>query len=229
MGMLVNASAAFHSRHRANCSSTRAACLDRQAERDDCWSRNEFNRWLIVPHSAILFVGRCFNESVVLLSWSYFHSEAVFLLRPHPSFSCPHWNCINTLLSGPSLLSHSKKTEVFSGKKGSPAVPKFAVRNYSFVVAAENQRCILTCLLICPINWILAGFLAAASGSCEDNADLGKWPFFSAAYLLRWQNSRNHNWWNIIKTNPQNRLMISFSAGSFPFKSLICLSFQWKE
>lgn len=55
-------------------------------------------------------------------------------------------------------------------------MPKFALRNYSFVVAAENQSCILTCLLLPPIN--SAGFLAAAAGSSEDNADLGKQPFF---------------------------------------------------
>lgn len=55
-------------------------------------------------------------------------------------------------------------------------MPKFALRNYSFVLAAENQRCILTYLLLPPIN--IAGFLAALPGSCEDNADLGKQPFF---------------------------------------------------
>lgn len=69
-------------------------------------------------------------------------------------------------------------------------MPKFALRNYSFVLAAENQRCILTYLLLPPINF--AGFLAVAPGSSEDNADLGKQPF-SAAYLLSWRNSRNHN------------------------------------
>lgn len=61
-------------------------------------------------------------------------------------------------------------------KKRSPAVPKFASRNYSFVVAAENQRCIVTCLLIPPINF--AGYLAVVPGSSEDNADLGKQLFF---------------------------------------------------
>lgn len=55
-------------------------------------------------------------------------------------------------------------------------MPKFALRNYSVVVAAENQRCIRTCLLLPPINF--AGFLAAVPGSSEDNADLGKQPFF---------------------------------------------------
>lgn len=72
-------------------------------------------------------------------------------------------------------------------------MPKFASRNYSFVVAAEKTRDEFepACLLLPPINF--AGFLAVAPGSSEDNADLGKQPLFSAAYLLRWQGSRNHN------------------------------------
>lgn len=49
---------------------------------------------------------------------------------------------------------------------------KLALRIGSFVVAAENQRCILTCLLLLPIN------LAVVPGSSEDNADLGKQPPF---------------------------------------------------
>jgi len=45
-----------------------------------------------------------------------------------------------------------------------------------FVVVAENQRSILTFELLPLINF--AGFLAAIRGSSEDNADLGKQPFF---------------------------------------------------
>lgn len=51
-------------------------------------------------------------------------------------------------------------------------------------------------------------------GQCRS----GKTALFSAAYLLSWQGSRNHNWWNIIKTNPQNRFMISFKCWLLPFQ-----------
>lgn len=162
--------------------------------------------------------GKHFNTSAVFLSFTAFTLRQ--FLPPSP-FSRQNPNCINTLLSKTLFTFKQQQIQsVLVEKRGSPAVPKFAVRNYSFVAAAENQRCILTHQLLSSLNF--AGFLAAAAGSSEDNADLGKQPF-SAAYLLSWRRARNHNWWNIIKTNPQNRFMISFSAGSLTFKSLISL------
>lgn len=112
----------------------------------------------------------------VLSLWGSFSPPSL------PLLSCPF-----TLVSELSLLSH-KKTKVFlmkKTKKGSPAVPKFALRNYSFVVVVENQRWIQTCLLLPPIN--CAGFLAAVPGSSEDNADLGKRPLF--LLLTYWDGS----------------------------------------
>lgn len=63
-------------------------------------------------------------------------------------------------------------------------MPKFASRNYSFVVAAEKTRDEFepACLLLPPINF--AGFLAVAPGSSEDNADLGKQPLFFCCLLI---------------------------------------------
>lgn len=95
----------------------------------------------------------------------------------HPLSSFfPHWNHINTLLSELYILTALPKKRSVLMWKCSLAVPKFAWRNNSFVVDAENQRCILNFLLLSSIN--LTGFLAVAAGLSEDNADLGKQPFF---------------------------------------------------
>lgn len=64
------------------------------------------------------------------------------------------------------------------------------------------------------LRWILGSRSGFVWGQCRS----GKTPPFSAAYLLSWRGSINHNWWDIIKTNPQNRFMIRFSAGSFSFQ-----------
>lgn len=137
--------------------------------------------FLILPFSLLVDVLTnlsCFCPEVIFTRRQFFSSVLTppFLARTETVLTLYYLN--------PLCFLTARKQKCFQEKKGSPAVPKFAVRNYSFVVAAENQRCILTCLLICPINWILAGFLAAASGSCEDNADLGKWPFFFCCLLI---------------------------------------------
>lgn len=116
------------------------------------------------------------------------------------AFSCPQilsspfWPTLplnNNIIK--KCLSQGKKKKLESeSMKSSSEVLKLALRNYSFVVAAENPKFLCTCLLLPPKDF--AGFLAAARGSSEDNADLGKHPpCFLAPSLFSWAGSRNHN------------------------------------
>lgn len=91
-------------------------------------------------------------------------------------------------------------------------------------------RCFQTCIFPPPLN--IAGILAVAAGSPEDTAALGKQPPFSAAYLLRWRSSRNHERWNITEKEPQNRFMMSFNAALFTFSfwtRLSCIETRQKK
>lgn len=60
----------------------------------------------------------------------------------------------------------------------------------------------------------------------------GKTAPFSAAYLLRWLSSRNHERWNITEKEPQNRFMTSFNTALFTFSfwtHLSCIKTRQKK
>lgn len=164
--------------------------------------------FLILP----LLFGRHF-KSFILLSFSHF--EAVFSPPSPPFFLASAQTVLTLYYLNPLYFLATRKQKCFH-EVSSPAVSKFAPKSYSFVVGADNQRCILTCLLLPPINF--AGFLAAAPGHPR-TMQLWETAPFSAAYLLRWHNSRKHKCWNIIKTNPENRF-ITFDSVSLTFKLL---------
>ena len=182
----------------------------------------------------ILFVGGpiltnrlSFCPSVLALGGGFFPSNLP--APPPPPFLARTETVLTLYYLKPFYFLTASKQKCFHEKRALPLCLNLLRGITLLLLRLKKTRDEFepACLLLPPINF--AGFLAAAPGSSEDNADLGKQPLFSAAYLLRWQGSRNHNWWNIIKTNPQNRFMISFNAGSFSFKSLISLSLHWIE
>lgn len=126
--------------------------------------------WFLTLFRLTFSKGSVFFCPSVLSIWGSFPSPSL------PLLSCPHWNWVNTYLNPLYFLKVKNRSVLMRKTKGSPAVPKFALRNYAFVVVADNQRCLLTCLLLPPINFV--GFLAAVPGSSEDNADLGKTALF---------------------------------------------------
>lgn len=151
----------------------RAAHFDQEIER---WLAEVMSYWAD-SWFLILFFGRHFQRICCIFVLQFFQFETVFPHRPYPAFLA-HIETELTLyyLNPLYFLKVKNRSGLMRKTKGSPAVPKFALRNYSFVVVAENQRCLLTCLLLPPINF--TGFLAAVPGSSEDNADLGKTAFF---------------------------------------------------
>lgn len=114
---------------------------------------------LILPPSLCVFLGgRHFNESVILLSFR--HYEAVSL-HPLPSFL---WN-FNTLQSKYFLADRKQKCFVWKRERVS-----------SWAHLPVLLRRFQTCIFPPPLNF--AGILAAAAGSSEDTAALGKQPLF---------------------------------------------------
>lgn len=111
--------------------------------------------FLILP----LLFGRHFNESLILLSFSHF--EAVFPPPSSPFFLASAQTVLTLYYLNLLYFLATRKQKCFH-EVSSPAASKFAPKSYSFVVVADNQRCILTCLLLPPINF--AGFLAVAPG-----------------------------------------------------------------
>lgn len=146
-------------------------------QRDDCYSCNEFNSWLIIPPPAMFLFGRHFkisffsqkdgttrNNCLPARHFSLLHSSSSVLY-------CPR-NCINTLLSKPFLDSHGKKKKCFDEKiKRSPAVPEFALRNCSFVVAEIYSN------LLTFTSYELGSGSRFIWGQCRS----GKTAFFAAA------------------------------------------------
>lgn len=133
--------------------------------------------FLLLPFSFLVDILNSFfplqNMGQELKALKFFHYDAVCLFSiPSSYLYCFNCNCIKHSYLNPLYFFTTTTKRVLIKNKTLICCAEFALTNSSFVVAAENQRCILTRLLLLPIN------LAVVPGSSEDNADLGKQPFF---------------------------------------------------
>lgn len=136
----------------------------------------EADGWLTVvaatsskADSSVLIVPFSFLKDILMSLLSF--CPSVTLRHPTPQslhlLCCPHWNCINTIILTLFILLKRENRSVFMKKR---------LSCWGVTLCCCSILCILTCLLLPPVN--VTGFLAVVPSSCEDNAALGKQPFF---------------------------------------------------
>lgn len=108
-----------------------------------------------------------------------------FLLDIFLLFIYPRWHRVNTPLSKTSLFLRSfKKRKEEKRWKG-----------FFFCCGKEGRCSNLHAFFFYKLCWILGSSCRFIWGQCRS----GKTALFLVLEFGRWQHSRNHEWWNIVK------------------------------